>query len=234
MDGTEGTAAGVAATSEQIARELTAGIRAGLYSAGQKLPTEKALSERYAVSRPVVREAISRLKSDGLAESRRGSGCYVTDPSQRRALKFDDGRIADRRGLLELFELRLPFETAAARLAAARREPADLAKMEQTLEVLRATAQSTRDFIVADQSFHNAIAAATHNRFYAEFSAFLAGNLIAAIFLIQSGSPSVDLKSSTIDEHEAILAAIRARDAERAARAVMQHFDSARLRILGL
>lgn len=234
MDTTEAAAFGGAATSEQIARHLSAGIRSGLYPAGHKLPTEKALCERFGVSRPVVREAMSRLKSDGLAESRRGSGCYVTDPSQRRALKFDDGRIADRQGLLDLFELRLPFETAAARLAAARREPADLERMERTLEVLRATSQSTRDFIVADQGFHNAIATATRNRFYVEFSAFLAGNLIAAIFTIQSGSPSIDLKSSTIAEHERILSAIRARDPERAAHAVAQHFDSARQRILGL
>lgn len=234
MNKTEGIAAKAAAPSEQIARQLTDEIRCGLYSAGKKLPTEKALSERYGVSRPVVREAMSRLKSDGLAESRRGSGYDVTDPSQQCAPKFDDARIADQQGLLDLFELRLPFEMAAVRLAAARREPAYLLRFERALDILRATNQSTCDFIVADQDFHNAIAMATHNRFYTQFSAFLAGNLIAAIFLIQSGSPRIDLKSSTIAEHGRILAAIRERDPERAALALAQHFDSARQRILGL
>ena len=63
--------------SDQVASALEAEIREGRIQAGDKLPTEAALAQQFEVSRTVVREAISRLKSLGLVDSRQGSGVYV-------------------------------------------------------------------------------------------------------------------------------------------------------------
>ena len=63
--------------SDQVASALEAEIREGRIQAGDKLPTEAALAQQFEVSRTVVREAISRLKSLGLVDSRPGSGVYL-------------------------------------------------------------------------------------------------------------------------------------------------------------
>src|SRR3546814_11490133 len=64
--------------SDSLASRLAAAIRAGEFAPGARLPTEKQLVERYAVSRAVVREAIARLKTDGFVETRQGAGAFVT------------------------------------------------------------------------------------------------------------------------------------------------------------
>ena len=66
--------------ADQVASTLETEIRAGRIQASEKLPTEAALAQQFEVSRTVVREAISRLKSLGLVDSRQGSGVYVKAP----------------------------------------------------------------------------------------------------------------------------------------------------------
>ena len=66
-----------ASLSERLAETLESAIRKGKLATGQKLPTENALVEKYGVSRTVVREAFSRLKTLGLIETRQGSGAFV-------------------------------------------------------------------------------------------------------------------------------------------------------------
>ncbi|MBQ1764640.1 MAG: FadR family transcriptional regulator, partial [Aquincola sp.] len=63
-----------AGLADQVASALETEIRAGRLAAGDKLPTEAVLVQQFGVSRTVVREAISRLKSRGLVDSRQGSG----------------------------------------------------------------------------------------------------------------------------------------------------------------
>ena len=65
--------------SERVADALTAEIRSGRLRPGDKLPTEPELAEQFSVSRTVVREAVSRMKSVGLVDSRQGSGVYVLE-----------------------------------------------------------------------------------------------------------------------------------------------------------
>ena len=65
--------------SDQVADALSAEIRTGRLTVGNKLPTEAALALQFSVSRTVVREAVSRLKSIGLVDSRQGSGVFVKD-----------------------------------------------------------------------------------------------------------------------------------------------------------
>ena len=66
-----------ASLSERLAETLETAIRKGKLATGQKLPTENALDEKYGVSRTVVREAFSRLKTLDLIETRQGSGAFV-------------------------------------------------------------------------------------------------------------------------------------------------------------
>ncbi len=73
--------------SDRVADELRSAITERRFAAGSRLPTEAALSKSFGVSRAVVREAVSRLASEGLVESHQGSGLFV--PEERPAATAD-------------------------------------------------------------------------------------------------------------------------------------------------
>jgi len=153
---------------EQVVEQLTERIHGGEFRPNQRLPTERELGELFGVSRGVIREAIKVLSSLGLVESRQGSGTYVTanlSPTVSRALvlsaKPEEG------SLLSLMELRQSTETLAARLAAIRR---DAAEVEPILEAARETvaaaeADNVHDFEDGDIKFHRLIVEAARNPF---------------------------------------------------------------------
>src|SRR6478752_1083733 len=152
--------------TEQVFGHIEAQISDGELPLGHRLPTEFELARSMGVSRAVVREAISRLKQDGLVETRRGSGAYVT--STRRAGSFRLNREeleADRGQLAQVFELRLSLEGDAAGYAAARRSDANLAQIADSLAAIAAEVRKGSDGINADFAFHGAIAKATGNPF---------------------------------------------------------------------
>ncbi len=161
-----------APAAEEIAEYLVSLIRNGLISAGEKLPTELNLSRRFNVSRTVVREAISRLKSDGLVESRQGSGVSVVPASLRRSFKLHDANLG-RDQVIALLELRQPLEMASARLAAARHTEEELQSISEAQHRMETSLDWSDEGVQADLDFHHAIAKATGNPFYADFMAFL-------------------------------------------------------------
>src|SRR5918998_5628717 len=94
-------------------------ITTGEFKEGEMLPSENELCAAFAISRPVVRQALQRLRSDGLIVSRRGSGSYV---QRRRPPELSDADTAGKlRELLENLEFRTVVEPRAAALAAERR-----------------------------------------------------------------------------------------------------------------
>ena len=113
--------------SEQLADALAVSIRDGQMSAGQKLPTEQALVERFGVSRTVVREAMSRLKTLGLVESRQGSGAFVMATSQAALEQLSlepDGSVD---AVIQMVEVRRALEAESAALAHQQQRPTALA-----------------------------------------------------------------------------------------------------------
>ncbi len=91
--------------AEEIAQHLVVLIRDGMIPAGTKLPTEHHLSRQFGVSRTVVREAISRLKADGLVESRQGSGVSVIPASLRKSFKLQEAVLGHQQ-VIELLGLK--------------------------------------------------------------------------------------------------------------------------------
>jgi GntR family transcriptional repressor for pyruvate dehydrogenase complex len=146
-------------------------IETGRLTPGQRLPGERELSERLNVSRASVREALRALEAMGLIEVRPGTGAFVKDPSSdvlRAPLK--PWLASHRDAIMELFEVRELVEPGAAALAAARRTPALLAELADTLEAME-KAITTDDLVaacLADADFHHTIIEATGNRFLLE------------------------------------------------------------------
>jgi GntR family transcriptional repressor for pyruvate dehydrogenase complex len=193
------------------------------------MPTEQMLVARFGVSRAVVREAISRLKSDGLVVSRRGSGLYVAPPARGRSFRLDAGALAtDLAEVGAVLELREAVEVAAAGLAARRRTPAQLAAIGRAHEAMASTGDWDGEGVAADIGFHRAVAEATGNARFAGFITFLGDSLAEVIRASRAAAGEPDgARRVTVEEHARILAAVGAADAAGARRAARAHLRGA-------
>jgi GntR family transcriptional repressor for pyruvate dehydrogenase complex len=212
---------------EQI-RELMTG---GQLKPGDRLLSERDLAERLQVSRPSVREAIRSLELMGFVESRRGGGTFVRDVNADEIIRPLAMFLAvERSSLLEMFEIRRVFETAAARMAAERASPEEVRRMADALETMRErlNARDSEKGEEADVEFHYAIAEATHNALlvrlfrtlWAEFSRAVA---VARRELYEHEQNPAKL----VAQHRRIFRAIKEQDAEGAARAMREHLNFA-------
>lgn len=218
--------------SEQLADALAAEIRAGRLSAGQKLPTEAALVERFKVSRTVVREALSRLKSLGLLDSRQGSGVYVREANEFAPLQFDPRHARSLQAVTQMVEVRRALEAEAAELAASRRSAADLKRIKAAIAALEKAVRAGGDGVAQDVAFHRAIAQASGNPFILATLAYLAQYLHEATRVTRANEARRnDLAEEVRAEHAKIVDAIEARDPARARLAAAAHMHNAIRRI---
>lgn len=181
---------------------------------GTRIPTEPDLVAALGVGRNTIREAVRALVHSGVLERRQGSGTYVT---ARHELTGYVARRLEAAELAESIEVRRAFEVEAARLAAARRTPADLDRLDRAL-VARENAWRAGyapSFIEADAALHMAIVDAAHNSMLAELYASFHGALLASL----RGAVGDDLTPTSYVDHTDLVEAIRAGDADRAARA---------------
>ncbi|VFR24910.1 Transcriptional regulator, GntR family [plant metagenome] len=218
--------------SDQIYEEIMARIVSGALPEGERLPAESEMAETFGVSRPVIREALARLRADGVIVSRHGSGSYV---QRKPAVDFLQlapiGGVAD---LLRAYEYRVALEGEVAWLAAERRTETDLRLLSAALKDMRAAMDERRVGAEADLRFHRAIAAATKNPLF-EFSMQALSEYIAeGVALtrklsLKVGRARLELVQA---EHERIYQAVRAHDSAGAREAMRSHIDNARLRML--
>jgi len=217
--------------SDHVYEQLFELIISGEFSEHARLPPETELAERFQVSRPVVREALAKLRDDGIVQSRQGSGSFVTRRPDRAVLRFAPiGGVGD---VQRCLEFRAAVEGAAAELAAQRRDSRDLKMIRQELKALDECIAADRLGVEADRRFHLAICEASKNAFFVsayeslqkqiEFGMNLARNL--------SLMRPADRLKLVQGEHVAIYEAIRDRDPERARAAMVDHLNNARRRI---
>lgn len=216
---------------DEIARRLSDEIGAGNFAPGDRLPTEAALAESFGVSRNVVREAIARLKYDGLVETRQGLGAFVATEVSARSFRIDADRLIEGDDLRHVFELRLHVEMGAAMLAAQRRTDGQLARIREALSDMGRAVETEADGVVADTDFHHAIAEAANNPYYRDFMIFLADRMRQSIAVARSNTAKLRGSPRVQKEHEAICAAIAAADAEAASKAVRAHLVNAAARL---
>ncbi|MEQ1495104.1 MAG: FadR/GntR family transcriptional regulator [Novosphingobium sp.] len=201
---------------QDLARNLLEELASGRYPVGARLPAERELAVSYAVSRPTVREAIIALEVQGLVEVKVGSGAYV------RRLPGKGDLPGFNITAFELTEARLLFEGEAAALAATQATDEELAQIEGLVDAIARENLQADGAERSDREFHLTIARATRNT--AIFDA------IEHLWDLRSTSPEAALlheKARTanikpvVDEHRAVLTALRARDPN-AARAAMR------------
>ncbi|MDO9277779.1 MAG: FadR/GntR family transcriptional regulator [Polaromonas sp.] len=217
--------------SEQVAQALSAQISAGQPAAGEKLATETVLAQQFGVSRTVVREAVSRLKSLGLLESRQGSGVFVRTAGFS-PLNFDARLAVSRQAVIQMVEVRRGLEAEVAALAAERRSAADLLRIRQCMNALAEAVLAGGDGAEEDVNFHRAIADAAQNPFLISTLDYLRQFLRGVTRVTRANEARrSDFARHVKNEHEAITSAIEAADPARARRAAATHMNNAIKRI---
>jgi DNA-binding FadR family transcriptional regulator len=199
---------------------------------GDRLPAEAQLAATFGMSRTIVREALARLASDGIVQARRGAGSYVKRrPSERLGTHMPMDALATALGT---YEVRFVLEAEAARLAAQRRSNQQLDAIERALEALRTALLSNAPAHDEDWELHRAIAEATTNTAFLPVFDHLQEDVMrilrAGVDISRSRPPEVI--KAMMDEHDAIVDAIRAQDADGAALAMRWHLSQGRKRLM--
>ncbi|MGN5237832.1 FadR/GntR family transcriptional regulator [Rhodococcus sp. SJ-3] len=152
----------------QVTEQLRSEICNGRWAIGERIPTEPELSELTGTGRNTVREAVQALVHTGLLERRQGSGTYVVATSDIGGTLGKYFATAHERDVLEL---RQTLDVTAAVLAARRRTPDDITRLEALLVERdnRFTEPDTDAAVESDIALHRAIVEASHNAVYLEF-----------------------------------------------------------------
>ncbi|MDE2414504.1 MAG: FadR family transcriptional regulator [Comamonadaceae bacterium] len=218
---------------DEIAASINAQMQRGELLPGDRLPSERELCEMHDVSRSVVREALSQLKSDGIIETRRGSGAYVLERDQRQSFRMQDVAIDERDSLALVMELIVTVEVAATRLAAKRRTAEDLKMIRRALIGMEYEIASDRLGDEQDFAFHQAIVEATHNPHFIALSSHLEQGARRVIRQARTNTRyrHIELIEAVQQEHQAIFDAIKQGDPDAAEHAANAHLENAAKRL---
>lgn len=208
---------------EEVAARLRRLIADGHLRPGDKLPPERELAQALGVSRTSVRDAIRALQMAGLLEPRQGEGTVVREVSPESIMAPLASALLTRRDLLaDLMAVRKMIEPAMAREAARRATPDEIRQMEAILARQAAKIEAGGLAIDEDTAFHDMIARASRNQVVLKVIDVLMDLLREGRerSLQVRGRPQRSLRG-----HRQILEAIRRRDPEAAARAMLAHLE---------
>lgn len=217
--------------SDIIYERIVGMIVDGSFPVNERLPSETALAADFGASRPVVREALERLRADGLVTSRKGSGSYVRQRPDSSMLKMVPvGSLAD---VQRFFEFRAGLEAEAAELAAQNWQPSDRERIMAALLGLEQCLLNGELGAQQDQDLHDAIGMATGNQFHITVREWFKPHFAIG----HSVTRSLSLKRTpeqirrVQDEHAVIVEAIFARNKAEAHAAMKAHILNARSRM---
>ena len=209
--------------AEEVADRIRVLMLDGTFPAGQPLPSERHLAERFGVSRGSIRDALRTLETIGLLQTRHGQGTFPLELSVERLVAPLASGMSYRPDLQdELLDVRRMFEPAVARAAALRATEDDLADLQRILDAQRQKLRAGQSAITEDTAFHAILARASRNRVIMSIMATLNDLLVESRTqsLLQKGRPT-----RSIEGHESVVAALRRRDAEGASQAMYNHID---------
>ena len=222
---------GAGSLPDRIYARVVEAILRGDFAPHNKLPTEGALSAQFGVSRPTVREALARLRSDGIIDSRRGAGSTVIRaPGTPVVVATPIKSLAD---IERYYAFRSCIEMGAAAGAAEFRDADDLEALQLAFEALNTAMEGGESGADEDVRFHLAIARASHNPFFVTTIATSVAPIRQFIELARNVTDKKSLARirTTQAEHQAIVDAIVRRSSGDAAEAIRIHILNAKRRI---
>ncbi|MCB1969809.1 MAG: FadR family transcriptional regulator [Geminicoccaceae bacterium] len=216
---------------DHVHEQLLDRIRAGVYPLDSRLPSEIDLAAEFEVSRPIVRSALARLREEGLVVSRRGSGSFVASSSETGTGGYMQLKSVE--DIAAWYEFRRMIESETAARAASRASGDDVARLEAIALEMERTLDEGRSGVEVDIRFHDAIAAIADNRFLHQTVIMIRPHLYFIARFVRSLGQMGYLTGQieARGEHRAIIAAIRAGDADAARRAMVDHVDGSHRRV---
>ena len=226
-----------ATLSDQVTEVLRHNVVNGVWNVGDVLPSETTLASDFDVSRTVIREAVSRLKAEGMLSSRQGRGAFVASDRPRQGFAIPERDMESQRKLEQILELRMGLEIEAAAIAAARATPEARAEIERAAAAYdqsnKIGGPAVAAGVTADLDFHRAVCEATGNSYYLSLFNYLVASLRETMLAgrlqaLKRGGESRD----AIQEHYDIAASIAQGDAERARQRMRDHLQMSSGRLL--
>jgi DNA-binding FadR family transcriptional regulator len=214
-------------STQDIRAYLLEAVAQGAVGPGGKLPTERELAARFDLPRNTVRKTLAQLEAEGTITRHVGRGTFLADTGGFPADSVTHTSPA------ELMEARMRLEPAMAELIVTNATPADFERMETCLD--RAERGATLDdFEVWDAALHQALAAATHNRFVTRvFDMATAVRHQTEWGKLKDRVVTPERRLKYQEEHRTIVEALKARDADRARAAILAHLQHARRNLFG-
>ncbi|UOT05572.1 FadR family transcriptional regulator [Rhodococcus opacus] len=206
--------------TDQAADLLRARIASGEWEVGAKLPGETTLAAELGVGRSTVREAVRMLAGLGMVESRQGAGVFLRRSSPRQ----DWDRVLRTEEIRHVVEVRHTVEIEAARLAASRRDEADVAALRRALDARSAASGAgAAAFVDADIALHRAVVVAAHNPVLTELFETFVPRLREAMLDLMDVMDLTAHSEPDADAHRLLVDAIADGDAEEAVRVSTDH-----------
>lgn len=206
----------------RLAAQIHALVAQGEFAAGQRLPAERALAERFDVSRTSVREAIIALELQGVVEVRGGSGIYVCEPDASRPPTMPEAGA----GPFELLRARCLIESEIAALAATTRTDGDLDRIFEALTAMRDRMTDKDANAEADRRFHLGIAQSTGNSVLLATVTSMWDQARGPVWeKMEQHFHTQALRQASQADHQRIFGALVARDARQAREAMHDHLE---------
>ncbi|MFF2388989.1 FadR/GntR family transcriptional regulator [Agromyces sp. NPDC058104] len=217
--------AGSISLPDRISIDIERLMLDGQLQEGDRLPSERELAEIFSTSRVSLRQALRELEIRGLIDRKPGRGTTIL--SRGHTAASESVQLANRLTKLEpeiaqIMEFRFVVEPPTAALAAARATPRDIVQLEELLAEMTADI-STERYGELDKAFHQAISRSSYNPLLAAMSERLAHDIAP---VRDARMQSERRRANSMREHQEILDAIRAHDAERAEAAARFHIES--------
>ena len=209
----------------QIADQLAELVRRGEFKPGDRLPSERDLSQQLNVSRASVREALIALEIDGVVDVRVGLGVFVNAAPAANSQAAALGEP----GPFEVLAARYLVEGETAALAARDGSARDHARIRETLQMMVDEVRDSGVGLNADALFHQRIAEASGNSALVHLVHQLWSFRYSAMFRkLDEHFDSLERHQHAVDEHLRLVEAIERRDADGARAAMVAHLDAVR------
>ncbi len=208
-------------TTGIIVEKLLELVRDRSIKTGDKLPPERELSKLMKVSRPSLREALKSLEMMGIISIRQGSGAFVRKLDPENVVEhLDIVFTLDDTLYHDLFKARRVLESAIAGMAAENISEAELVEIEANIREAASAIRKPEEFLKLDFKLHGMILKASRNRILPVFIQSI--NKLNMMMRERTNS-YIKIRKSSIQDHQNILKALRARDPNRAAKAMEEH-----------
>jgi len=212
-----------------VVNQILQAITKGKLNPGGKLPSERELAEQFKISRPVIREGISALSFLGVVQRKQGKGNYISDNLNRTIINnsFKYTLISKEKEVEDLLEARKTIECELISLAALRKTPFHLEKLEQKIQELKYCKKTNFKRVQLDFEFHLLIGEAAKSKTLQDLQIAI-GDKVMEIMKVGIYLPEALIKTEA--EHIMMYKAIEDSDTERARKIMERHIEQLKTR----